>query len=299
MHTLRYLVEEAWTGLWRGRRSAAFSIVTIAAALFVLGMFLLVTTNLEALVEGWREAAELSVYLADEATDAERQAVERVLAGSPAVATRRYVSKADALARFQRDFRSLAPVAAGFGDNPFPASFEVRVRTETGQQPELDRLATRLGQMAGVADVRYDRTWIQRLALAVQLSRVVTFVVAAILVVAGALTVANVVRLACYARREELEIMHLVGAPSLHVRGPFVGEGILQGGLGALVALALLWAAFVGLQTTYGPAITDALGLSRLVFLPLTLCGWLLGGGMAVGCAGALMGARVTIPREV
>lgn len=298
MQALRYLVGEATSGLWRGRRSVVFSMLTIAAALFVLGLFLLVASNLEALVAGWREAAELSVYLSDEATDEDRQAVDRLLADSQAVTSRQYVSKADALARFKRDFSALATVADGFGANPFPASFEVRVRAETGHQAELDRLTGSLGQMSGVADVRYDRTWIQRLALAVRLTRVVTLVVAGILIIAAALTVANVVRLACYARREELEIMHLVGAPALYVRGPFVVEGILQGGLGALLALVLLWVCFLGLQATYAGLIAEAMGLERLVFVPVELCGWLLAGGTALGCVGGLLGARVTVPRE-
>ena len=70
----------------------------------------------------------------------------------------------------------------------------------------------------------------------------------AVLTLAAALTVANVVRLALHARRDELEIMQLVGAPQVYIRGPFVMEGVLQGGLGALAALAALAMTFLALR---------------------------------------------------
>ena len=88
--------------------------------------------------------------------------------------------------------------------------------------------------MPGVADVRYDRQWLNRLLSAIAIIRGVGLVLGAVLTIAAALTVANVVRLALYARRDELDIMQLVGAPQVYIRGPFVMEGVLQGGIGAL-----------------------------------------------------------------
>ena len=83
----------------------------------------------------------------------------------------------------------------------------------------------------------------------------------ALLAVAAALTVANVVRLAAYARRDEIEIMQLVGAPFAFIRGPFVAEGVLQGGAGALVAIVLLWAIFLVGRAWYGQLALEGLGL--------------------------------------
>src|SRR5207244_12546749 len=117
---------------------------------------------------------------------------------------------------------------------------------------------------------------------------------AALLTGAAALTVANVVRLGLYARRDELEIMALVGAPTAYVRGPFVIEGVLQGGIGALVALAALAAAFFALRGAYLLQISTAIGLSSVKFLPIELCLTLIVGGMAVGCIGGWVAARLT-----
>ncbi len=94
--------------------------------------------------------------------------------------------------------------------------------------------------MPGVADVRYDRRWLDRLASLSGFVRYAGFILAGVLVLAAGLTVTNVVRLALYARRDEVEIMELVGAPMAFIRGPFVCEGIIQGGIGAVLALAAL-----------------------------------------------------------
>ena len=121
-----------------------------------------------------------------------------------------------------------------------PASYEVRLNPGVGAPEPVEELAARLRQSPGVADVRYDREWLDRLLSAVTVIRGVGLALSAVLTIAAALTVANVVRLALHARRDEIEIMQLVGAPTAYIRGPFVMEGVLQGGIGAIVALALL-----------------------------------------------------------
>ena len=114
----------------------------------------------------------------------------------------------------------------------------------------------------------------------------------AMLALAAALTVANVVRLAAYARRDEIEIMQLVGAPLAYVRGPFVVEGVLQGGVGALAAVVALYLVFLIGRARYGSVAAEALGLGTLTFLPVQLCVLILVAGMLLGCLGAFVVAR-------
>jgi len=155
MRALRYSAEEALKSLWRGRHSGLLSMATIALALFVLGGFLLVTANLDRLAADWSSTAEMSVYLKDDITQDERRAVEALLAPSDVVAAREFVSKGDALARFKQTFADLAGAVDGLGDNPLPASYEVRLKPTVAAGAGVDTLGTRLRQTAGVADVRY------------------------------------------------------------------------------------------------------------------------------------------------
>jgi cell division transport system permease protein len=291
IRALRYAIEEAALSLWRGRQAGLLSTATIALALFVLGGFLVVTANLQRLGSEWSNSAELSVYLKDEVTPAERRAVESALAPGDIIASRDYVSKADALARFKQTFGELASAVDSVGENPLPASVEVRVRPGAGASAAVDELGNRLRQMAGVADVRYDRQWLNRVLSAIAIIRGVGWMLGAVLTIAAALTVANVVRLALYARRDELEIMQLVGAPQAYIRGPFIMEGVLQGGLGALLALAALAVAFFSLRGRYLLPLASTMNMTSIQFLPVELSVLLVLGGMAVGCLGGLVAA--------
>ncbi len=247
MRALRYALEEALASLWRGRQSGLLSTATIALALFVLGAFLLVTLNLERLAAEWSESAEMSVYLADGISPGDRAAIESRLASGPdrgPARIRLEERRAGALpqprsATWRR--RSVISTAT---------RFPRRTTSACGRRPRPGRgwarWPTNCGSMPGVADVRYDQEWLTRLLGAVSLLRTAGLVLGTILTLAAALTVANVVRLALYARRDELDIMQLVGAPEAYVRGPFIVEGVLQGGVGALVALAALGAALLG-----------------------------------------------------
>ena len=221
------------------------------------------------------------------------QALEALIEESGLSERRQYLSKADALARFREDFPDLAGATERLERNPLPASIEIRLGSRAGTAATaIDAFAARLGSEPGVADVRYDRRWLSRLGSAVRFVRTVGLVIVALLAVAAAMTVANVVRLAAYARRDEIEIMQLVGAPFAFIRGPFVAEGILQGGLGAVVAIVLLWAIFLAGRAWYGDLALEGLGLTALTFLPFGVLLTLVAGGMLLGCVGGLIVAR-------
>jgi len=291
MRALTYAFNEALASLWRGRQAGALSTATIALALFVLGGFLLVTATLEQLGAEWSRAAELSVYLADDVADEERRAIEDALAVGDLVSAHEYVSKNDALARFKETFGDLATAIDTLGDNPLPASIEVRLRAGAGTGAAVDELGSRVRTLAGVVDVRYDRQWLDRLLSAVAIVRGVGLTLGGLLTLAAALTVANVVRLALWARRDELDIMQLVGAPEVYVRGPFVMEGVLQGGIGALLALIGLGTAFLALRARYLVPLAAAIGVPSIGFLRPGVCALLVAGGMAVGCIGGIVAA--------
>ena len=299
MRVLRYSFDEAVTSLWRGRRSSSLSVATIAAALLVLGALLLVNWNVERLLGQWAAAAEMSVYVRDDATPAARAAVEQMLRDSELVTDHEFVSKSQALARFRRDFTDLAGVTEEVTSYPFPASFEVRLDPNVGDAAAVERLASVVEGASGVEEVRFDQVWIERMVSAVGLLRGVGLAVVLVLVVAAALTVTNVVRLACFARRDEIEIMQLVGAPLTYVRGPFVLEGVLQGGIGAVTALLVLGAGFVAAEARYGETVALVLGVDNVRFLPPVVSVLLIVGGMAVGCLGGFVAARGTRGVEV
>jgi cell division transport system permease protein len=293
LRALKYFFAEATASLWRGRRAAILAVLTIAGGLFVLGFFLVLNTNLQRLVGRWSESAELSVYFKDDASPEQLKMVDDLIAQSGLSSQREYVSKQRAAERFRQDFPDLAGSAERLDNNPFPASTEVRLRPEVRSAGvAVDALAAALGGVAGVADVRYDRRWLNRLNGLVRFLRAIGIVIIGLLAIASAMTVANVVRLAALAREDEIEIMELVGAPLEYVRGPFVVEGILQGGAGGVLAILLLWGLSAVARAQYGQVAAETIGLGTITLLPVELGLVIVAGGMLLGCVGGLIVAR-------
>lgn len=286
LRAFRYFVSEAATSLWRSRLVNSVSIGTIAVSLFVLGAFLTVASGLGAMVTRWTEKVQVIVYLEDGTEDRVRASLENRLREDPAVGSVDHVSREQALARFREMFRDLSALPEDLGENPFPASLEVTLKADHQSPVEVQRMAKAFTGVPGVREIQYDLLWIERLATGVRLVRGVGAFLGGILVLAGIFTISNVIRLTIYAREDELDIMRLVGATRAYVKGPFVAEGVIQGGLGGLVAAALLWVALAWLSR--GLASSDL--LARTAFsVPPGVALLLVVGGMAVGLTGSLL----------
>jgi cell division transport system permease protein len=292
MRAIDYAIREAWASLWRGGRSTSFAVIAIALAALVLGSLLLLTWNVDQLLTQLTSASEFSVFLRDDATSEQRGTIESELDQSGVAAGREYVSKAQALTIFRKQFTELSSLTNDLGDNPFPASLEVRVRPDAERNGKADAFVTHVATLPGVADVRYDREWLARVAGGLNAFRGAGFALARLMAAAAAVTVAAVVRLGLHARRDEIEIMKLVGSPMAFIRGPFIAEGLLQGGLGAVLALGLLWLGFRLIGAWWGRDLAAMLDGASLQFLPVRLILLLVAGGMTVGAAGGFAASR-------
>jgi cell division transport system permease protein len=282
-----YFFEEAFTSLWRSRLINALSIGTIAVSLFVLGAFLTVASNLNDVVSRWTQKVQVTFYISDGVEGRIRESLENRLREDPAVESITPVTREQALDRFRNLFHDLRSLPEDLGENPFPASLEVTLRPDHRSPEEVQRFVHAHERAPGVEEVQYDLLWIQRLSTAVRLVRGVGGFLGGILTLAGIFTISNVIRLTVYARQDELDIMRLVGATQAYVRGPFVVEGMVQGGLGGLISVGLLWIAFRILARN-ALAASDLLGRA-VVFLPSEVCLMIVGGGMLVGLAGSLI----------
>ena len=292
MTVVGYSFAEAWISLLRSGRSALVSIGTIAIAFATLGGFLLVSVNVQDVLDQWLQAAEMSVYLYDNVSESDRAALETFLKAQPTVAEVEYVSSERALERFRADFPELSDVTSGIGGNPFPPALEVRLRTDNGGDAAADALSREVAGRPGVSDIRYDRRWLARLVGIVASARLAGAVVAGILMLGAAFTVAAVVRLSLYARRDELEIMQLVGAPFSYIRGPAIVEGLLLGGIGSVVALVAIAILYSMLSRWLGSDLAGFAGIGQLRFLGLTEFVMMLLGGVGVGAAAGIVASR-------
>jgi len=287
LRAFRYFVEEALTSLWRSRLITGLSVITIAVSLFVLGAFLSLASNLADVVARWSDKVQVTFYLEDQLPEAPREGLQSALRADPAVESVAYISREEALRRFRALFREMRSLPEDLGENPFPAALEVTLKPARNAAVDAQRLVDAFRKAPGVEDVEYDLLWIQRLTTAVRLVRGAGAFLGAILVLAAVFTISNVMRLTMYARQDELDIMRLVGAAPAYVKGPFVLEGMIQGGLGGVLALGLLWGIFHALSRDL-LATSDLLGRTAIV-LPPAMAALIVVGGTLVGLAGSLV----------
>src|SRR5262245_26790422 len=290
LRALGYFFQEALTSLWRSRLINALSVGTIAVSLFVLGAFLAVASSLNDIVTRWTQKVQVVFFLEDHIEDRVRVSLENRLKDDRAGGTQVLVARGEALERLRALSRDMRSLPEDLGENPFPASIEVPLRPGHQSPEEVERLVAAFEKAPGVREAQYDLLWIDRLSTGVRLVRGAGAFLGGILVLAGVFTISNVIRLTVYAREDELDIMRLVGATQAYVKGPFVAEGMIQGGLGGLLAVLLLWAAFRFLRQDLMAA-SDLLGRAPLT-LPSDLVLVLVVGGMAVGIAGSLVSLR-------
>ena len=290
--TLGYFAREAATDLWKRRTIHAISIATIAATLYILGLFLLLMANLASTVSSWAQENRLSVYLAEAASDADRARIAAPLVKHPAVRTVESVSKDEALARFRREFPDLADLALGLDENPFPASLEVTLKDEAADPAAVEALASTLRAEPGVETVRYDLLWVRRVRALLSMIAWAGAGLGVILLGAAVIIISGVIRLNVHARREEIEILRLVGATRAFIRGPFLVEGAFQGTAASLVAITLLVGTWLAASTS--ARVRNDLLLSLLTgsFTPLWTPAALLAVGLVVGIAGSALSVR-------
>ncbi|WP_257459799.1 cell division protein FtsX [Archangium lipolyticum] len=230
-----------WRSAASGLRHAPFihfiAVITIAIALFSAGLAQALGRMVEGLIGSLGGEVQVTVYLSPE-LDEEGATVlrERMEASSGGRAT--LVPPQAALERLSRELGDLGEALAQMPENPLPPSLELEVPQERRTPGALKALAQELRALPGVTGVDYGEEAVERLSAISKALRYGGWVAFAVVLLATVVIVSATLQLAIYARRGEIEIQKLVGATDRFVKAPFLIEGLLQGLLGAAVALA-------------------------------------------------------------
>jgi len=290
--TLAYFFHEAFRRIWASKRTSFVAVAMIAISMLIVGFFLLLSENLGRAAEQAQGKSRVDIYLSAQATPAQIAVIDRYLAAHRDLARRRFVSRDEALHRFRSYFANLNGIVGQLDANPFPPSFECDVAPQLVQSSAFVREVKELRSIAGVDDVQFDWEWVRRLKRVVNVVNLIGIVAGAVLALAAAFTIANVIRLTMMLYREEIDIMRLVGATERIIRGPFLIEGLLQGTFGALVAILLLFGGFEAARRFIAPANSLVWSFLFNGFLPWQKIAALLAGGMLAGYLGSWLSVR-------
>jgi cell division transport system permease protein len=284
-----FLIGEAFRDLKRAGRVAVSAIVLITLSLGAVGAFLLLSGNLGNAVATWRHRLRVIVYLKVEPSTAAAAALVRRVQEIPGVGAARYVSRAEALESLKKVLAKDATVTEGLSANPLPASIEITPSQEGATPEGARRLIERVSAMPETDDVAGGVEWVDKLARLQRLVTVVGLAFGGVLAVAAILTVTTATTLVLHARRHETEIMRLVGAPEFTVRMPLLLQGLIQGLLGAALALVALGVSHHFIAPKLAPLMTVALGLNELDFLPPAQIAAIALAGAGLGALGGLL----------
>lgn len=257
LRTLRHAVTGAMSSFWRNRFTGFAAIITTAIMLVAFGALLAVNDTLDNMIAALGRRTNLVAYLLDDAKPSEVSALIKDLSAKPDVAEVIFVSREDAAEAFRQTLSELAQVLDVIETNPFPASIEVRMLDPSGALRLADDLR---GKSSMVEQVLVRADVVDRLQ---RISRLTRIGGAVLVVGLGAVTlfvIFNTIRLAVYSRREEIEIMKLIGATDWFVRGPFVLEGAFIGLVGAGLAALTVLIGYQRLSATFN---------SLVAFLPI------------------------------
>lgn len=287
MRRLFYLLREAYANVRTNRTTTIVAIATTAFTFACVGVFLLLYVNLRVLAGALQEDVKVVIYVADSLPQEGIADLDKLLKSDRAVASVTYVSKEQALAEFQTQFPSESHLLEGLGQNPLPASFVVKLAPQFHVPDAVKRWAERTTSLPGVAQVEYNQDWIETLTTIARYIELAAIGVGFVLSTASVTIIANTIRLTLYTRRDEIEILRLIGATKAFIRIPYLLEGALLGALGSALSLAMLKVGFelFRQQARSGP---HFLGVETwLTFFPLHICALLVAVGVVLGFAGS------------
>ncbi|MDE2059995.1 MAG: permease-like cell division protein FtsX [candidate division NC10 bacterium] len=284
---LKHLLTYALINLVRAGWGGLASIASIAVSFVIIGIFLLLIQHFNALVTEWQEQFQVSVFLDNQITPLQLEMLRRRIENEAAIKTFTFTSKEEALANFRRELKGQESLLEGLGDNPLPASFQLKIREGYQSSEALKALSAFLSRLEGVEDIQYGQEWVERISQAARLIRLLGAIIGSVLTLGSAMIVSNTIRLAVYARAQEIEIMRLVGATKAYIRAPFLVEGMLQGGLGAGLALGVLFAAYRFVAPTFNLASPLFPTVAGRGFLESSMMAGLVGGGAVIGALGS------------
>ena len=297
INTFFYSVKQGLKNIFRNKMFSLASIATMAACIFMFGLFYIIVTNFDATVHSIEEGVSITVFFDNDATDVEIRAIGEKINKRAEVGKNEYVSAEDAWDDYKKVyFQGKEDLANGFTDNPLANSAHYQVYLNDVSMQ--DSLVSYIKGLDGVREVKESAQVANTLT---DFNRLVGYVSAGIILIllcVAVFLISNTVTVGISVRKEEIAIMKLIGATDFLVRAPFVVEGIVIGLIGAAIPLSVLYFMyqkimiyiadkfnFIGSMIVFEPA--------NVVFRTLVPVGVILGAGIG------FIGSQVTIRKHL
>jgi len=240
MQTLISGFRTTLSNILKNKQTFSLSVATITISIFILGLFLILFSNLNGFLSKLDDQVQLIVYLNDSINSSERAVLEDIISKSPFVKSMTKVSKKIAWEEFQSNISENLKPLLDIKFNPLPASYKIQFHEADSRLDHIRELSEKLKAKKGIESVEYGQEWIAKFEKFMFFSRLFLFAMGGLLCFGLILIISNTIRLSIYSRQDEIELMLLIGATPSFVKVPFLLEGMLQGFTGSILSLFLI-----------------------------------------------------------
>ena len=281
---MRRFYQRAIKDILDNRFLTSVTVVTIALSIMIAAAFALFFINAGDVLNLWQKGIRMMVYLKADTSEAGRLDTKYKLQTIAGVQEARFISKDEAMRKLQGQMRRHTALLENLKTNPLPDAFEVFLEPTSRDSAGLAFLAERISSLSTVAEVEYGQQWIRRFTNVINLFRLAGYGIGGLFFMATVFIVANTIRLVLYSRRDEIEIMRLVGATDRFIKIPFYLQGMMQGGFGTLIGLVVLFGGYYSLTSHFAQSVSSDLITIR--FFSIATCAGIILGGVGVGWLG-------------
>jgi len=265
------------------------TISIIAISMLIFSTFTLLAFNLTNFLKIWEDKIEVIAYLKRGTPTSEVEPLlkkTRLLEGVEVV---RYVSPYDAMAFMETKLGRQKNLLEGIQPAVLPPSFEIQMKKEYRNSTKMKEVVTQLKKIPQFEEIQYGQEWVETFSVLVHILRLTQWILGGLLLIAIVFITSNTLQLTIASRREEIEVMHWVGASPGFIRVPFYLEGLIQGLLGGGLAILFLFLLHQGLFLNIPPSMQTWLAKIPVLFLPPETIAWILLGGMVLGFFGSIV----------
>ncbi|MRR55117.1 MAG: ABC transporter permease [Deltaproteobacteria bacterium] len=285
---IHYFVERAFVNLKQNLLVTLLTIGTITLAFLILSLALLIYVNLERVTENWSDRVQVTAYFEQSLSTSDLVSLKTKIRALEGTADIHYVSQEEALQKFYDRLKGQEALLDGVSPDVLPASLEIQLKKAHRDSESISLYVERLKKIPLINEVQYGEEWVQRFSHFMDLIRFAGLLVAGFIVLAVVFIVANTIKLTIYARKDELELMGLVGATRLFIKIPFLIEGVVQGVIGAALAILFLLGVYLAFLQNADFFFSFNTMEAGLLFLPLNYLVALVSAGAALGFLGSL-----------
>jgi len=268
------------------------ALTTIIFTFVIFTIFLLLVINLSEFKRNWIERVHVLVYLEDKLNKESINTINNSLKEHPEISQVTFVSKEEALKSLNDSLEGQDGILEYLNNNPLPNSFEINIKPEFLKIESIENLINKIDKIKGITDIEYGQKWLERFNGFFYFLKITGMTIGAFLLISSLFIISNTIKLMVYSRRDEIEIMKLVGSTTRFIKIPFYIEGILHGVTGSAASLLIVYIIYEIITFNIASGFNIYFGTNTFLFLNTCQFSIIILCGLTLGLAGTFISLK-------